>query len=711
MKSKKVILSLLSLFSLSLASCKEDSSVSKDTSKPEISTPSASTSVSLPNQNEETKYGVSFLKSDKVMVQATGLSESKALPGEEISFTVTSSEEEILSVTSTSALLAEKEGGYVFTRPNHEVTIEIKSEAFGDASILEVKDVDVTSLPNNVSTFKTYFEEARKVENTYFKSAHVLNSQYSGVNYFEDYEVNAGKNDVLIKKGHKKSNASDTSSIFFSEECGKQKDIYYSISSSSQTGSFSSKISKEYTFKTIVKDDSEDVGAQQIKEKDAKELYSAFGGAKTIYDRFFSESANNPLKDYPESPSKYNYYIKDIKKSLSADKKSVTFDLKVYYFSYIGTEIHSISFTFDGDKFLKEAKIVKTNYEEEECDEETGLPKENTVGTINASYELTRERGYKTTLKKTDISTFGRDDYDVDLSYQLLDKTVSTEKDNVIVENGSKLNFSFLPKDRKETLVTPHLASVKEGEGYLDLDSLVVLKEGTFTLVFDNGFGKKKEIKVTSIRPKAVSLSVSLPTKLFLNGTSKRKVTVLPEKASQEVTITKKKGEGEATFVKNEDGTYSVTGTKLGEATYTITSNENSEISQEVTFTVIEKPNAATFKANVLAKTFYGESSDYKAVVNFNEDGTGKYKVATISYWSSSYEEEASFTWTFDEEALTFTISGATGDYFTTSGFTSFTAIASDQAEGSFIHYNYSSSEPFTLTRSAQERKDLSEFN
>lgn len=177
---KKFLLSLVTLRSLSLASCKETPS-----------TPSTlpSTSSTSTTAKEETKYSLSFDKSDKVKAEINGLSEGKALPGEEVSFTLTSDEEEILSVTSQTAHLFNKEGTYFFTRPNHDVTIEVKSEALGNPSILEVKDVDASSLPNNVASFKAYFEKARSVEGTYFKKGTLINDNFYGTVAYQDYEA------------------------------------------------------------------------------------------------------------------------------------------------------------------------------------------------------------------------------------------------------------------------------------------------------------------------------------------------------------------------------------------------------------------------------------------------------------------------------------------------------------------------------------------
>ena len=712
---KKFLFSLIALASRSLASCggNTGSAPTLPSEAPSITTPSSTVKEDSASSSvkEETKYAVSFVKSDKVSIEIISAQDGKALPGEEVSFSLTSSEEEILSVTSSTCYLIQKGNQYVFTRPSHNVEIEVKSEAFGDPSILNVKDVDVSALPNNVASFKEYFKKARSVEGTYFKKGKVINDNFSGRISYYDYDIEAGKNDVLVIKGHQKSNASDSYSTYYSKENGKQGDTYYSISSTSSLGS-TPEVSTSYAFKTIIPDDSASVGLGSIKEGDAKAGYSSFGGSKSIYDRFFADNATYALQDYTGSLSSYSYYLKDIKKSVAQDKKSASFDLKAYYTSWSGTDVYNISFTRDGDYFLKEAKLSKVSYDEEECDKDTKLPLDTAKGTVKASYQNTNERGYKSTLVKSDISSFARDDYDVSISYTLSGGEHKTDSQNIVVENGSTLSFTFLPKDNKPTLILPHLKRIEEGDDFVDTKTLTVLKEGEITLVFDNGFGKEKKIKITSVQPKAASLSIKAPSNVYLNETSSRTITVLPEKANQEVTITKNSDSvGEAEFTKQADGSYLVKGTKLGLASYLVASTENADIKETITINVIEKPNAATFKANVLSKTFYGESTDYKGVVNFNADGTGKYKTASKSYYDSPYESEASFTWTFDENTLTFTIIGAQGSYFDNSGFISFVAISDNEAIGTFIHYTYSDSSNFTLSRKGEERKDLSEFN
>ncbi len=706
MKNKKkiMLLPLLALMSLTVVSCGGNS----DSSKPSDSESQTTADKGSESKKEETKYQVSFNKSDKVEVSVTGLESDKALPGSEVTFTVTSQEEEILSVDSSVAHLDYENGVYYFTMPNHDVTIDVVSEAYGDPSILDVKDVDTTSLPNNVSSFTAYLEKSMAVEGTYFSSAHVVNNNFNGTAAWYDYNVKAAKNDMVLISGHKKNYLSDTMSTFYSKEIGRENDIYYNITSTTSLGSSANTITNDYVFKNIISDDAEAVGVNQIKESDAKAEYSSYQGATDIYNFFFSDKASYMLKEWVENPQSYNYYLKDMEKTISDDKKSIRFDMTGLYYDWSGTSIFNISLEFDGDNFMQNATISKTNYDSADCDSTTKIPLDGKTGKLMGTYNLEMTRGYKSTMEKTDISSFAMDSYDVSISYSINGEEKETDSNDVVVDNGSVLKFAFESNDDKATFVEPTLKKVEEGDDYVDLETLTVLKEGEFTLVFDNGFGTEKKIKIRSVKPKAVSISISAPSSVYLNETANLTVAILPEKANQDVTFTKKDTSvGDATITKNDDGTYAIQGVKLGEVSYTVTSVGNDEITEEFTFNVIEKPDAETFKNNVFTKTFYGESTSYKAVANFNEDGSGEFKTASYSY----YEAVRTFHWTFDEDSLTFTITDATGSYYDGRGFFTFSAVTVDEAIGSFAEYGYYGDKTeFTLNMTSQDRKELSEF-
>ena len=139
--SKKImLLPVLALMSLTVASCGNNNASSGTESKGTDPVLTDKKDTEAVTEKEETKYQVFFTKDEKVSVEVTGLTEGKALPGSEVSFTVASTEVEILSVTSSSAHLVQNEGSYVFTMPSHDVTIEVVSEGFGDPSVLDVKN-------------------------------------------------------------------------------------------------------------------------------------------------------------------------------------------------------------------------------------------------------------------------------------------------------------------------------------------------------------------------------------------------------------------------------------------------------------------------------------------------------------------------------------------------------------------------------------------
>ena len=130
---KKFLFSLIALASRSLASCggNTGSAPTLPSEAPSITTPSSTVKEDSASSSvkEETKYAVSFVKSDKVSIEIISAQDGKALPGEEVSFSLTSSEEEILSVTSSTCYLIQKENQYVFTRPSHNVEIKNKKKA------------------------------------------------------------------------------------------------------------------------------------------------------------------------------------------------------------------------------------------------------------------------------------------------------------------------------------------------------------------------------------------------------------------------------------------------------------------------------------------------------------------------------------------------------------------------------------------------------
>ncbi len=698
------LIASLAFFGLTAVACGNTSDTGKE--------PTATDQETAPDTTpKEVTYQVNFAKESYINIITDSLTENKAKPGSEISFRVenTSSVHEITAINIDSGFLTEKEGQYVFTMPSHDVTVTIQSESLGDDALLQVSDVDLTDIPSTASTLKDYLEKSAKVEGTYFQSGHITNNNLVGMVSYYDYDIVAGRNDVLIAKGQRKSSKTDTASTFYQSESGRTNNIYYTIEETSSLSS-SPSITRTHSFKNIVSDDAS-ASSDEITESAAKTGYTSYGITKSILDTLFNGSYS--VDDWTEgSAIKGNYHMKDLTKTVSEDKKSISFDFHLYLFTYWSeTEDYHVSLTFDGDRFLTQGSILKTIYGKGLYDEETLLPLEGAKGTLDASYEVSLIRGLRKTEEKTDIKSYAMNDYDVEIKYEINEVENKTEIAAPVVENGSVLSFSFLGKDNHAALITPTFLGVEE-EGFLDLETKKVLKEGEFTLRFDNGFGVEKKVKVTSIRPKAVAIRAVVPTNLYLDENTTVILGITPEEALQDVNVTKlSTSTGDVEITKGENGSCTLKGTKLGQVDLHIASSEDATITKDISFQVINKPSAANFKNNAFTKTFYGESSEYKGVVNFNEDGSGKFKTANVSYYGSYYENETTFHWTFDESTLTFTITDVPGSYYGSRGFYSFSAITEDTAEGSFANFNWNDEKTeFKLTFTAQDRKELSEF-
>lgn len=709
-RNRIALIASLALFGFTTVACGQTTETGKETA-----TENTTTSATTESTPKEVTYQVNFIKESYVNVVTTGLSGNQAKPGAEIRFTMenTSALHEITSITIDNGYLKESEGEYVFTMPEHDVTVTITSESLGQESLLQVSDVDLTDIPSTSATLKEYLEKSSAVEGTYFQSGHITNDNLVGMISYYDYDIVAGRNDVVIAKGQRKSSKTDTASTFYRSETGKTNEIYYSIEETS-TLSSSPSITKNHSFKNIVSDDTEgSLSSDQIKAADAKIGYTSFGATKSILNTLFNGTYS--VDDWTEGTTdKGTYHFKDLTKAISEDKKTITFDFHLYLFTYWSeTEEYQVSLTFDGDKFLNHGSITKTLYGSGLFDKETLLPLEGAKGTVDASYEVSLNRGLKKTEEKTDIGNYAMENYDVEIQYELNDVDHKADKNAPVVENGSILSFSFLGKDDHAALITPTFVGVGEGEeDFLDLETMKVKKEGQFTLRFNNGFGIEKKVNVTSIRPKAVSIRTVVPSTIYLNENTNVTLGITPEEALQDVNVTKAGTSiGDVEITKGENGAYILKGTKLGQVDLHIESVEDSTITKDISFNVMNKPSAETFKNNAFTKTFYGESNDYKGVVNFNEDGSGEFKTANVSSWGSYYDNPKTFHWTFDETTLTFTITDAEGSYYSGRGFYSFSAITEETAEGTFGNYNWSDEKTeFKLTLTAQDRKELSEF-
>ena len=461
----------------------------------------------------------------------------------------------------------------------------------------------------------------------------------SEASYAYDYEV--GRNDVSVKKGWRTDSLNAEMNKYVYEVKGLYDDShYYSINSDSKSA-------VEVVTLGVVEDTEGYVDPNEnIEQSDAENRVATAG---------FTQTLLGYVEDFDDT----------IPVTSLTDAKHFTVELD-YLENYYGFEYiqHSLSMTFDGDNALVEASYSSKTYDSDDYDETSESIVSGATPTEELSYSLVTERGYrKDVTPELNIEDFVASDYEVIGRFN----STNYVEEGGNVDNGQTLSFLFRSKDEKSVKVTPRIIEVKsdvEEIGTLNgTESITLQKEGDFTVVFDNGIGELKEVSYKSVRPnpRTIAVELSAPT-MFVGNSITLSTKVSPEEAVQDVTVTLKEDSAcEATIAKNEDGTFTVTGTTAGAGTLVVASTQDPSINTEVSFEVVEKPTLEELNTFFTSNTLYHtEDQDHRIYVNFNEDLTGEFRYDEFGWYSFETGEVVNFTYSIDAEtlAVTFQITG-----------------------------------------------------
>ena len=536
------------------------------------------------------------------------------------------------------------DGHYTFTMPNKDVEIETVTTVLGDGSLLTPSDVDETVVAKitNIETLTTFLnEEVAVAEETVLTGGHeeLSSNSSSEASYAYDYEV--GRNDVSVKKGWRTDSLNAEMNKYVYEVKGLYDDShYYSINSDSTSA-------VEVVTLGVVEDTEGYVDPNEnIEQSDAENRVATAG---------FTQTLLGYVEDFDDT----------IPVTSLTDAKHFTVELD-YLENYYGFEYiqHSLSMTFDGDNALVKASYSSKTYDSDDYDETSESIVSGATPTEELSYSLVTERGYrKDVTPELNIEDFVASDYEVIGRFN----STNYVEEGGNVDNGQTLSFLFRSKDEKSVKVTPRIVEVKsdvEEIGTLNgTESITLQKEGDFTVVFDNGIGELKEVSYKSVRPnpRTIAVELSAPT-MFVGNSITLSTKVSPEEAVQDVTVTLKEDSAcEATIAKNEDGTFTVTGTTAGAGTLVVASTQDPSINTEVSFEVVEKPTLEELNTFFTSNTLYHtEAQDHRIYVNFNEDLTGEFRYDEFGWYSFETGEVVNFTYSIDAEtlAVTFEITG-----------------------------------------------------
>ncbi len=639
-------------------------------------------------------------------------SDGKHIAGSTVSFFVETVDDNyrISSVLVDGKTPSFAQGMYSFVMPNHDVTIVVDGNNRSDVDF-SVEDVD--DLPSvltneegeNTAKETAFFQDLKSrlqasdvVEGDYLKEATlstygegssflslnlptatgtqsnafikaVENDEAKGVKVLTSYSSN-GKNyyDYRFERGMQGN--------FYYEKNGR--DGYYDSTSKKY-------ISESETLKTysIVGDSVEKPASGQINQSKAEYQSSACGFGSMILSSYFTGERNKcdylvPATDSVEEH--YYYQVRDMKVTKASDNKSFDYSFTLFNLSTSYATYKNFEFSFDGNGFMKKAKMDNIVYKAADYDATAGKVNDDAVMYSHTYFDISTVSGYKYDDGLEDLKKMAMTDYDMGIYMTLDGADLSFDEKYSMshkVYDGAKLESFFFQNNVLSTdihgVLKPTFVGVNPGEEDFiktDTSGTYIDKVGTFHLIFDNGFGEKKTFEVTSVKPSAHMITTTRPDGVAHVGTPiVLNAKVMPAKADQSVTLAVGSNDtAGTTFVDNKDGSFTLNFAQEGTCEIVITSNENAEITKTETFEVYGELKLDTLKDNLMTKTFVGTwkpyasaSNTYTAYINFNPDATGLSGIAQAkgAVDNTKYHGVSTvmtFKWTLDANTLAFTI-------------------------------------------------------
>ena len=646
---KKLLFGLLTLSCLALVACQGGTSTSSS------SNPSSNTS--LPSE-EGYLLTVETLEGGTVSI-VDASENSRYEGGRTISFTVDDipANKALLNVRLNDVNLTKNsDGTFSFVMPNVDSILKVELLTLGEENLLDNKEVTQEMIPTNVDGVISLLEKEQSIEGKYFSSG---NYSYQTSETYEkvfDYHIESYHNKALRITGNEKTSSSNQITTSFVEERGLTDNNRYYVYRLGD-GSFSNnEPSSEYkesmVLYNVVSDDETNINAMQDKtESEVNNQIESYGFASILLEKYFDKDSYSA-----GFASGYAWKNVSVRSAASADKLSFTTTLTANYDNYINMEYHVLNLTFDGNGFLLNAKYTCDEYAYSDFDNSSNKPNEDATSVGYALLSMEANKGYKQYYQdKIDVNDYAMHDYDVAISYKHDGFDKVTSLDNV-VEVGSVLSFDYTSHDHTPYLVKPMALETKE-EGFVEqtAQGLKVLKDGDFTLIFDNGAGELKEVKLKAVVPEAKQITAKLADQsIFVGGKTVLSAEILPSGANQNYDISvDTSSTGSITFEKLENNTYEITGVSAGDVTINVASSDK-KVSTTVSLSVKNKPNIDAVKTMLFEKTMSYSDGGERFYINFNEDGTGEYRYGSEDYWSEmlTYEDLVTFNYVINEETL-----------------------------------------------------------
>lgn len=624
--------------------------------------------------------------------------------GTEVSFKVTpeSSRYAVRAVKIDDKELTGNDGVYSFIMPNHNVALTLEVASLGEEGLDTSVEVTQELIPGDPTAVRELLLKQRTLGETYFKEGEIHLDSSSSSDERYDYHIRAYQDEVLTVAGTTSGYGGSQTALPFYQEIGKNEteDKLYTYEKTGSSLSATNGVLNESLSFKVITEDADGILTTEISPEDADlavSTYDLFG--EIISAAFDPESYSGSFIENPNSYSSWD----DIqtRSSLSEDRNSWTTTItasevdsyteETTYYEFIGE--------FDGLSFCTSASFTAKTYLASDF-VEGGELNPNATPDSFSSITVSAERGYRPfSSSRISLSDYAMHDYDVRVFGTQEGSFSAVETLNNEVEVGSTLSFQFKSYDENSFLMLPQLIGAKE-EGFFAVNeagetTLQLIKEGDVTLQFDNGAGDIKEVVLHVVPAKPTSISLQLSaSSVFIGEEITLSATVAPSLANQAVEISvDEDSTGHISLTYDEETKlYHIRGEALGEVTLNAVSTEDTNVTASITLSVLEKPNYEDVYNMITTKTmFFDDSYNNGIAINFDANGTGSYRFGEYDYWSSSlvYEEEATFSYTFDETTLAFTISDLQVNEFYGAELKAITVVNSSTLEATFDYDSY----------------------
>lgn len=643
-----------------------------------------------------------------VDVEVTNTPEGgKYFGGETVNFTVKEDivDKDVSLVKAAGHVVTEEDGVYSFVMPNVDSTIEVELKTLGDADVLKVSDVDEEMIPtiaedkykdpDSIKAFTKAIADVLKgsdaLEGDYLRemSFEVQNSPVSDKTLFKDFQ-----NDNSIYQGSGKIYATSDKKLklelngrtgtaqstykFYGESGFYGDDTFYTRrtcyrgSNSSYYGYQVKADNDDFQLYKVVADDIEEQeGATydaktMLKESDAEKKGTIYKVGEILAGTLY-EGTNSTSLSFMGVGNKLYNVISEVKTTVAEDKKSYTLEIVSYDISYkdAGTFTrYTNTISVDGDGFLKRAYCVVDKLDAADWVEADGKAAAGAVPVSTSFVKFDVTRGFKhDDVKTTDLADYTMKDYDIELKINRSWANmsyVSTIDGPLSIEAGSVIQgIYFLNYTEENAVILPRFLGTAD-EGFLGKPTSSgdkeVIKTGTTKLVFDNWLGEKKEFDITFTEPAPYKINASFSSTVANPGKPIiLTASVTPAVASQEIEVAlDPENPTGATIEKQEDGTYKVTPTKVGQSFVTVTSKTKPELKEVVNFSCEEGVTYDQAITMITTHTFVISEKLNGDIIHFNFESDGNGTIVAV--YSGRAYKTSTFTWTGDSETNTFTI-------------------------------------------------------